>query len=67
MPVIPATWEQKSRELWFKESQKKRLASQPTFSAVVHSCNPSYVGDVNRRIMVQVSPAKNVRLFLKNN
>jgi hypothetical protein len=34
---------------------------------VVHTCHPSYVGGINRRIMVQADLYKNVRLHLKNN
>jgi hypothetical protein len=33
---------------------------------VAHACYPSYTGSINRKVMVQDSPGKNVRTYLKN-
>jgi hypothetical protein len=32
---------------------------------VVYTCHPSYVEDVHKNIMVQASPGKNLRPYLK--
>jgi hypothetical protein len=34
---------------------------------VVHTCHPTYIGNIKGRIMIQAFPGINERLYLKNN
>jgi hypothetical protein len=40
---------------------------QTKLGMVVHTHHPSYVGGVNRRIMAEASPGKNLQHYPKNN
>jgi hypothetical protein len=47
---------QRSGALWFKTSLGKKFAgphlNQSKLGTVVHTCNPSYVGGIDRRVTV---------------
>jgi hypothetical protein len=60
--VIPATQEVS----WFEAGLRQKVC-EVLLSVVAYTCHPSYKGNINRRMEVQVNLGINVRPYLKNN
>jgi hypothetical protein len=68
IPVFLGTLEAETGS-WFQANVSKNLErlylNYKKLGVVVYTCHPSYVEGVHKNIMVQASPGKNLRPYLK--
>jgi hypothetical protein len=51
---------------WIIKNFKKESISTNKPGVVVHTWHPSYVGCINRKIVIQAHPGKNMSPYMKN-
>jgi hypothetical protein len=64
MPGIPATWKVEIRRIGVRGQKVSETPSQQmSWGMVAHTCHPSYMGSIGRRIAVPVQLRQKARLL----